>query len=77
MFDTHHVGGFIQNTMKPMIEEINKVLARCENIQMTKIEVQQLLDQFVTIEIIKTFVYCITYLLLGGMLCGTIYFILH
>jgi hypothetical protein len=69
---TRHIGAFIQNTVKPMIEELDKVLGKCENLKIDKEELQKIFANLLVFEMFKTVVYCATYVFLGLKLCQTL-----
>lgn len=77
MIDTHHIGGFIQNTVKPLVEELDKLLGKCEHLKITKEEITKLLNTVIVLEVFKVAAQSITWIFLGT--CGflTAYIILH
>ncbi len=74
---TRHIGAFIQNTIKPLIEELDELLGKCKHLNMDKEERRKILDAFIALEIYKVGMYSMTYLILGTLFCMTVYFILH
>ena len=77
MVDTRHIGAFIQDTVKPIIESLDELLGKCVHLKLSRRELNKMIDLFVEVELIKTFAYCITYLLITIGLCLTVYFILR
>ena len=73
---THHIGAFILNTIKPLIEELDKLLGKCKHLKLGKEDIEQMLFKVIWLELNKVRWYCLTYLALGVMLCLTMYFIL-
>ena len=77
MFDMHHIGGFILNTIKPLIEEVDKILGECKNLNIDKEERMWLLKELMYLELAKTYAQFATYMILGVVGCLTVYFILR
>ena len=74
---TRHFGAFIQNILKPIIEEADKVLGKCKNLHLTKKNICEIIHILLKYEIIKSVIYSITYIMLGILGCLTVYFILR
>ena len=72
-----HIGSFIANTVKPLVEELDKLLGKCSNLHLTKEELNKTIENFIEFELEKTYVYCILSLILGVLFCLTVYFILR
>ena len=73
---TRHIGAFIQNTIKPLIEELDKLLGKCEHLKFGKEELYILLNGLVRFEMDKIKLYCLVYLILGTEFCLVVYLIL-
>lgn len=65
MLGERYIGAFIQNTLKPLIEEADMLLSKCEYLN---IDTGKLLDKLIRFELQKTFVLSGTYITLGIIL---------
>lgn len=74
MLGERYIGAFIQNTLKPLIEETDKLLGKCQNLN---IDTNHLIDKLLHFELQKTCIKCLTYIVLGGILWSAVYTILH
>lgn len=77
MIDTHHLGGFIQNTIKPLIEEVDSILNKCKNLKLKKKEIEYLIFKSIELEIEKAKYQAVMWITLGVLGCLTTYFILR
>jgi hypothetical protein len=73
---TRHIGAFIQNTLKPLIEELDKILEDCKTLKFTKEEIEKIIERFVWLEFKITFLYLIGFIILGAIGCFIVYWIL-
>ncbi len=64
------IGAFIQNTVKPLLEEVERLLSKHKNIEVV-------VHKVILLEVFKTMIYSLTYLILGVLFCLTVYFILR
>lgn len=70
--DAKALGAFVEYTLKPIIEESNDLLDRCEG----KLEINPLIDRAVRIFYWQQITYAITSVLVTGMICLTAFLIL-
>lgn len=77
MIDTHHIGGFVQNTVKPLIEKLDEFLGECKNLHLSKEEIREMIKFTTDLEIAITMIKSVTWVILGIIGCLTTYFILH
>ena len=75
--DTHHIGGFIMNTIKPLIEELDQLLGKCQYLKLDNEDISFLILHTVDFELKKVVLQLITWIILGVCGCLTTYFILH
>ena len=77
MLGTRHAASFIKNTFRPVILELDKVLEECLELDLSKESIEKWLDAsiqaWLSIELIKS----ITFILVSGMFCLTVYFIIR
>lgn len=73
---TRHLGYFIQHTIKPLVDDLNKALKGCEKIKMDKRFLEIFIYELVHLEIRKLLVRSIVHIILGILFCMTVYFIL-
>ena len=73
---TRHIGAFVTNVLKPLIEELDKLLGKCKHLKLTKKDINSMMLDLISLEVYKTKWYCILYLVLGSLFCLTVYFIL-
>jgi len=74
---TEHIGAFVQNTLKPLIEELDSLFSRLERFGMDKEDIKHILAWLIDLEIKKIIWYSITYIVLGAMLCFTLFHIIR
>ena len=74
---TRHIGVFIINTLRPLIEEIDKLLAKCLYLKLENKSVEYILKIFIDLELKKTIIRGVIHLVLGIMFCWTIWLIIH
>ena len=63
-----------QPTIKLFFEELDKILQRCNDLQLTKDELQDLLSDMVYLKLQKINMWCITTLIAVVLICFTLYF---
>ena len=76
MIGTRHLGYFIHHTLKPLIEEMDKIMGKCQNLKIDKYTLEYMFERLIWLEIHKALIYCGTYLIIAGALCISLYFIL-
>ena len=76
MLGKRHVGAFIQNTLKPCIEELDKILIKCERLKVDPESLRSALFGFMELQYQKCKWKCITNLILGAMFCLVVWLIL-
>jgi len=67
---TRHLGTFIQNTIKPLLEQAERLLDK-------HMHLESIINKLIVLEILKTIVYSFMYIILGVLFCLTVYFILR
>jgi len=77
MINTRHIGYFILHTIKPMIEELDEVLKKCEKINLRREDLELMVNHIIELEIEKSFIYCTTYVLISMILGYVTWLILH
>jgi len=50
---THHIGAFIQNTIKPLVEELDKLLGKCEHLKIDKKTLENIIHLATDVELTK------------------------
>jgi hypothetical protein len=73
---TRHLGYFVAHTIKPLIEELDKVFSKCENLKFDKLYCEYILRQLIELELKKVIIYCVTYTGIALMLLGAVCIIL-
>ncbi len=69
---TRHIGAFILNVLKPAIEELDKLLGKCQHLKLDNSDIYDLLNGFAKLQIYKLIIKCITLLL--SLLIGCYFF---
>lgn len=77
MLGSRHLGYFFIHTVKPIIEEIDKVLDKCRNIEIKGTDMKWLIEKVVMLEVNKSIIYAICYVICGGMFCLIVWLILR
>ena len=77
MIGTRHLGYFILHTVKPMIEEIDKILEKCKNINLHGELIDSLILRVIELEIKKSLIYCVTYIIISIILGALCYMVLR
>ena len=77
MIGTRHVGYFMLHTVKPMMEELDKILEKCNNIKIDSLTLDLMIKDVINLEIKKSIIYCITYIIISLILGGICYVILR
>ena len=77
MIGSRHIGYFIMHTIKPLIEELDKVLSKCKVLNLNKYDLQKMINRIIELEICKSLIYCFFYSFMAIMICLTVYFILR
>jgi len=75
MIGNRHVGYFIHNTIKPLIEELDQLMGKCQNLKFDKVYFEEILSKLIELELSKATLYCVTYLAIAGFLCLMVWLI--
>lgn len=73
----HHAATFIQNTLKPVIKEFDKCLEECEHLNIRGKEIEKWLESAIGVWFAIELVKSLTFIIMGGMFCWTVYLILR
>ena len=71
------VGAFVRDTLKPLVEELDVLLGKCEHLKLSKDEIDKFLRIVIGMEYLKLRYNFWLYLILGVLFCLTVYFILR
>lgn len=74
---TRHIGAFIQNTVKPLVEELDKLLGKCKHLKFKRKDIELMVKVVMDYSLIKTIIHSVTYLILGAIFCRTVWLILR
>ena len=72
---TRHIGVFIINTLRPLIEELDKLLGKCQYLCISRDDLYGIVRLMVELEIQKTIIKGMVSLIIGGMFCWTMWLI--
>ena len=61
MIYERYIGAFIQNTLKPLIEELDKLLGKCEHLKLTRDDIGAWLQHILLVEVVKTVIWGVVY----------------
>ena len=73
---TRHLGNFILNVLKPLIEETDRMLSTCEHLRVDGDDVIIILEETIELTLKRALINAVTYIILGGMFCWSVWFIL-
>ena len=73
---TRHLGNFILNVLKPLIEETDKMLGKCEYLKLDDEDIVYILETTIDLTLKRALINAITYIILGGMFCWSVWMIL-
>ena len=73
---TRHLGNFILNVLKPLIEETDKLLGECKHLDIDGEDILLILDEVIKLSLRRALINAVTYIILGGMFCWAVWFIL-
>jgi len=72
----HHFAHFIQDTLKPIILETDRILQQCTTLKVNGKEIEKWLQSAIDCWIVVELVKSITFVIVSGMFCWVVWLIL-